>query len=52
LPMHFSSIPALIDAHLRSLLTHEPLKEPAIFLNVTCKDPLVMEDSGKMQVHP
>jgi hypothetical protein len=47
--MHFSSIPALVDAHLLSLLAGSPLKGASLFLFVASKDPLVLEDSGKVR---
>jgi hypothetical protein len=50
--MHFSTIPALIDAYLNSLITKKPLKDAALFLSVISKDPLVLEDSGKTQALP
>jgi hypothetical protein len=45
--MHFSSIPALIDAHVLSLLGGAPLKGASIFLYVAGKNPLILDDSSK-----
>lgn len=47
--MHFSSIPALIDAHVLSLLGGAPLKGAALFLYVSGKNPLAVEDSNKVR---
>jgi hypothetical protein len=48
--MHFSSVPTLIDAHIQSLLEGTPLKSASLFLFVANKNPLLLEDSNKVQV--
>lgn len=48
--MQFSSIPTLIDAHVYAQLHNTPLKGAALFLFVSSKSPLVLEDATKIQV--
>lgn len=48
--MHFSSVPTLIDAHIQSQLEGTPLKGASLFVYVASKNPLVLEDSNKVQL--
>jgi hypothetical protein len=48
--MQFSSIPTLIDAHVQGQLHNTPLKTASIFLYVHSKNPLILEDSSKVQL--
>lgn len=48
--MHFSSVPTLIDAHMQCLLEGTTLKNASLFLFVANKNPLVLEDSNKVQL--
>ena len=48
--MHFSSVPTLIDAHMQCLLEGTALKNASLFLFVANKNPLVLEDSNKVQL--
>jgi hypothetical protein len=48
--MQFSSIPTLIDAHILSLLEGTPLKGASLFLFVTSKTPLTLQDANKVQL--
>ncbi len=48
--MHFSSVPTLIDAHFQNLLGSSQLKSASLFLYVANKNPLVLEDTNKVQL--
>jgi hypothetical protein len=48
--MQFSSIPTLVDAHVQAHLHSTPLKGASLFLYVSSKNPLVLEDSTKIRV--
>lgn len=48
--MQFSSIPTLIDAHVQAQLYNTPLKGASLFLYVSTKNPLVLEDATKIRV--
>ena len=48
--MHFSSVPTLIDAHIQSLLDNSTLKAASLFLFVANKNPLLLEDTNKVQL--
>lgn len=48
--MQFSSIPTLIDAHVQAQLHNTPLKGASLFLYVSTKNPLVLEDATKIRV--
>ncbi len=48
--MHFSSVPTLIDAHFQNLLENSQLKAASLFLYVANKNPLVLEDTNKVQL--
>jgi hypothetical protein len=48
--MHFSSVPTLIDAHIKTLLEGSTLKGASLFLFVASKTPLVLEDTNKVQL--
>lgn len=48
--MQFSSVPTLIDAHIQSLLEGSSLKSASIFLYVASKNPLILEDTNKVQL--
>jgi hypothetical protein len=48
--MQFSNIPTLIDAHVQSQLHNTSFKGASLFLYVAKKNPLVLEDSTKIQL--
>lgn len=48
--MQFSSIPTLVDAYVQAQLQNQHLKNPSLFLYVSRKNPLVLEDATKIKV--